>query len=177
MSVAQYRATLRLETQDAAQGDRVKGGQKSEALVESLHDLCASMHIAYVHKVPTPYVIVGHGKGGTFHARHSKKTGADYRGVMLDGSQRSIRAECKSDADPAGRVYLRELRPNQREDLDAAHARGDVAVLLVVLGRGLQATAFAVPWSEARECVGLGPAELRPWRVRPGEAYLARWVR
>ena len=167
-----------------AQSGRAKGGRDAEAFVQAFHDACARAGVAYVHKVPTPYVIERRNPGdGTFVGRYSRRVRTDYEGVMLDGtrhrdgSPRRVLAECKSDADPRGKLYLRELREHQRNALEGAVARGDVAVLLVVLGAALQRQLYAVPWRVARAHDVLTVERLAPWRVRPLEPYLRRWSR
>lgn len=156
---------------------RARGGRDAEAFVEVFHDACLAAGVAFVRKLPTPYVVERRNPDGTFVGRYTRRTKGDYEGVLLDGSKRKIAAELKSDADPAGKLYLRELRDHQRAALEAAAARGDVAVLLVVLGAGPRRALHAVPWSVARECRVLTAADLAPWRVRPCAAYLEHFAR
>jgi len=176
---------LALAAQDALQAERVWGGKDAEELVAAHHDLCLAADVAYVHKVPTPYVVVGR-RGPVFHGKYSKKAGCDYRGAYLDGSRTphgralQVHAECKSDADPHGAIYLRELRDVQRDALDAAEAAGHCALVLCVFGRGPRRVFYAVPWWEVRMLEDAGHRALRGelltgWGVRAGEAYLARF--
>lgn len=165
-----------LAVQDARQRARVKGGAAAEDLLEACHDACLACGVAYVHKVETPYRITGvHGAARTIV--YTARPGTDYAGVMLDLTRRKVAVECKSDADPNGPVYLREVKPHQRTALDAAHAKGDVAVLAIVLGTGAGRTLYAVSWAEARDRVALRAKELKEHRVTPGTPYLGWWSR
>jgi penicillin-binding protein-related factor A (putative recombinase) len=155
------------------QSARAINGMVSEDIVGDLHAVCRARGVADMTKIATPMRIRKDLGQGMFVASFAKKSGVDYRGHMLDGTGRGAYVECKSVANADDKFYLRHMRADQIVQLDAAVQAGCVAVLIVIrAGR-----AYAMPWSFARQHVGLGDVELEPWYVQTGEAYLARWSR
>ncbi len=161
---------------------RQKLGDAAESHAEDLHALCLARGVAFVRKLPTPWKPIRPGPfKGSMVCVPEKKSGADYIGVMLDGTAREVCAECKRTTDR--RLNFGRIEPHQREDLDRSDDAGAVAVLVVIYAHDPRTvTVHAVPWSEARDRIArgeksLGPEELAPHRVPEGEPYLARWIR
>jgi penicillin-binding protein-related factor A (putative recombinase) len=151
------------------QRERKQSGDRAEGLVELLHKQCEIDRVAWVRKLPTEVKVRRKGKQ-IVGAKHVAKAGCDYVGMMRGG--RHVVVEVKRCT--TKRFSLARVEPHQREDLDRVLANDGVAVLLVVYGP--HSTAHAVPWVE---CVGratIGPEDLVPHQVKPGEAYLARWL-
>lgn len=156
-----------------------KGGLSAEAILQGMHDDHARAGIAYLHKVPTEYRVVRDLGGGLFNGRYCKKPGTDFRGVMLDGSNRGVWVECKREADSLGRFQLSEVRDAQVKMLDDAERVRDVTVLAVFFGPLVLPSLFAIPWwwTKARKERGFYAADVEEFRVARGELYLARWAR
>ena len=164
----------------AEQRERQERGESAEEFVADLHDACLAQGIAFVRKLPTPLRVCGTASGGKVLAFFEKKSGVDYVGHMLDGSGRAVFCEVKAQKQP-GRFPLSQVKEHQREELTRAGIAGAVAVLVIVLGEGRDLTAYAVPWGDVFMWIEAGaksltPAQLTPYRLRPGEAYLARFA-
>jgi penicillin-binding protein-related factor A (putative recombinase) len=161
----------------AHQQRRAHNGKIGEQVMAELNEVCRIARVADVRKIATPMAIVGNTvrKGRhLFLTVFAERAGCDFQGRMSDGTGRAVYAECKYVEDECERFPLSKMRPDQVEQLERALRDHCVAVLVVV--RGPQRHVFAIAWEDAREHRTLGDAELKPWRVRTGEPYLARWV-
>lgn len=153
-----------------------RNGRAAEDIWHISHERCLSMGLAYVHKTEAPRVIAG---GKHIFVR---KAGADYRGVMLDGTNRVIAAEAKSTTEASlGLAHEGHgLLPHQVESLSTTHLAGGLALVLLVFRTRLRTRCFVLPWTQTakgtRVCK-LADPDLAQWEVEPGSAYLSRWYR
>lgn len=148
-------------------------GDALERWLDAQHTAARLAGLAHVRKVGAPVVV---GRGGKPVAWAG--TGpADYQGVLRGG--RAVAIEAKS---VDGRLSALAVADHQRADLDAVHALGGIALLVVeVRGVGVHAVPWAVvPWHVGRragaETRTVGAEELAPWRVAPQRIYLERWA-
>lgn len=161
-----------------------KAGRDNEEWIERLNQRCLDQDVAFVHRHFTPMRIIGR-EGAIVRAVQSKAQGADFRGIMLDGSKREVRVEAKRTSDPTGRFAFADIRESQRADLERCDRNGGVAVLLLSFGDGPQADLFALPWSGVRAAIGNGvrsvdTSNVGAFRVQSGACYLwreARWAK
>ena len=127
-------------------------GSEAEALVERHHREAADLGLAWITKRPTP-VRVTSVRGGRVEGFFERSPGVDYAGVLRGG--RAVFAEAKSCR--AGSFALREIEPEQWDEMARASALGALCVLLVawtpgtrkgeaLLG-GRASALCAVPWS------------------------------
>jgi hypothetical protein len=151
---------------------RDANGKIGEAVAEVLHDICRRAGVADVMKVPTAMQLCGRDPSDPrfFRATFARRVGVDYRGHLCDGSGRAVYSEIKHVQDDDAGFSLRDVRPEQRAQLDAAVAARAVAVLVIV--RGPRRDVFALPWAVARAHRVLHTTELAPWKVRAGHPYL-----
>lgn len=157
----------------ATQSARKRSGTAAEDALGLAHAECLRAGVAYVHKVDARTRMIRSLGGGQFVGVHVASEGVDYRGVMLDGTRREVRIECKSVARRDAKFYLRNVEPVQRDELDAANAVGAVAVLVVRFG----VEAWAFDWANVRREIGLTiRGEAHRGVLVATSAYLRGWV-
>jgi len=128
----------------AHQSRRSKIGNASEAIVETCNALCERAGLASLRRVATPMRVVGRAPRGVA-AVFAASTTVDYLGWTLATPPRIVAVEVKHvERTSAGvRFPFAHLEPQQRIDLASIHARGGVAVILIVCDAKL----YPVPWS------------------------------
>jgi hypothetical protein len=122
------------------------------------------------------------GRGDAATGRVVGEATADFIGQLRNG--RVLVVEAKSRRADDGALYLREVEPQQRSQLDASATAGGLALLAVEFryGDARPPERFVVPWQEVpwrrRSSAGSLVAEdLTPWSVPgPGRCYLSRFV-
>lgn len=148
-----------------------RSGTRAELLlVASYHEAARAQGIARMTKLPTPTKRIGptgmpsvpHG----FTAIYSAKSTVDCAGFTLRGRTRAILEECKAvTTRTRGGAFVPfrvgEVEDHQREELDAAHAAGHIAVVTLVFGEGLAARVYVVPWAWLAPRVSVRDVELR----------------
>lgn len=125
--------TFQLRAFSGRQRARVRIGADTEDMLEHLHKACALAGIAHVHKVATPYKIVGrHGKH--LLAVPERKSGCDYKG-WLCATRQAVVLEAKRWAAKGNRRFpLSVVQQHQQDELDRAVKDGCLALLVVVWG-------------------------------------------
>lgn len=160
--------TFRLAAPKRTGSDRRRAqrriGSQAESLIESHHALAEHLRLAYVRKRPTP-VRVTSVTGGRVSGFFERSPGVDYCGVLAGG--RAIYAEGK--ACHAGTFALREIEPEQWDEMARVQALGALALLLVawtpstarsraLLGR--TSALCAIPWQVVANARARGDASL-----------------
>jgi len=148
-----------------------KSGARAELLVVgAYHTKARESGLARMVKLPTPTKRIG--PTGmpqvprSYTAIYSAKSTVDCMGFTLRGRQRAILEECKAvTTRTRGGAFVpfqvREVEEHQREELDAAHAAGHIAVVTLVFGEGLAAQVYVVPWAWLKPRGSVHDVELR----------------
>lgn len=152
---------------------RTRVGQRSERVIEDMHEALELAGVAHVRKVTTP-TSGAPGKG----MRFTKRSGVDFVGVILCGPRagRAVYVEAKHVDRP--RFDLARIEPHQWNELAIAHRAGAASLVLVI---GPTVETWALPFEVLQSARALGHAsipreQLEIFRVR-GSHYLTRWTR
>jgi penicillin-binding protein-related factor A (putative recombinase) len=162
----------------ALQSRRNRSGSAGEKVADSLHELCELTGVASVRRVASNLKVVGGGRG-RFTAIAQKKSTVDCWGVMHeDGRAVAVEVKTVSPKKSAKGGFLpcslswSRVEQHQKDELNRVFSAGGVAVLLIIHG---DLAVYAVPWGTGGLHPSIRGEVLEKHRVKPGEAYLARW--
>jgi penicillin-binding protein-related factor A (putative recombinase) len=156
----------------------VRSGSHSEDLIAQQNQTCLLAGIARVHKIATPFKVIGE-IGPFLKCARAKRSTVDYEGTMLDGTGRHIAIECKRCS--TARFPFGRIEDHQRDELTAVHHAGGVAAVVLVYGP--LEHVLTIPWQRMADLIAsVDEASARadwlaPFRVPLGTPYLARFVR
>jgi hypothetical protein len=171
-----------------AQGRRSSNGNAAEDYLDDLHDACELAGIAVVRRVRSNFQILRSLGRGRFEVLMLGKSTVDYHGylcappgqparkLLIEAKSFELHTGNKGGVAPA-RLPFGRIEEHQRIELARGHARGALALVVVLFGPAL----YAVPWPVVAAALAAGKAslleeDLEPHRADLRRPYLAPWA-